>query len=54
MTLDEFRMSLSEIAPPAGLTHTLAGLWWSLIGNGILLSFAELATPTESEKRMAA
>ena len=33
MTLDEFRKSLSEPAPPAGLTQTLAGLWWDAKGD---------------------
>jgi hypothetical protein len=28
MNLGEFRKSLNEPAPPAGLTHALAGLWW--------------------------
>ena len=28
MTLDDFRQSFTESAPPSGLTHALAGLWW--------------------------
>jgi len=27
-SLTEFRQSLTTPAPPAGLTHALAGLWW--------------------------
>jgi hypothetical protein len=33
MTLDEFRQSLTATAPPAGLTHALAGLWWDGKGD---------------------
>jgi hypothetical protein len=33
MTLDDFRVSLSATAPPAGLTHALAGLWWDGKGD---------------------
>ena len=33
MTLDEFRQSLSESHPPAGLTFALAGLWWDAKGD---------------------
>lgn len=28
MDLDEFRASLADITPPAGLGHALEGLWW--------------------------
>jgi hypothetical protein len=28
MTFDEFRKSLEDTTPPAGLTLALAGLWW--------------------------
>lgn len=28
MNLDEFRKSLDQPNPPAGLTQALAGLWW--------------------------
>jgi hypothetical protein len=28
MTLDEFRNSLTQPAPPAGLSPALTGLWW--------------------------
>lgn len=33
MTLDEFRQSLTETDPPAGLTLALAGLWWDAKGD---------------------
>ena len=33
MTLAEFRNSLSEPAPPAGLTQALTGLWWDAKGD---------------------
>ncbi len=33
MNLDEFRKSLAESAPPAGLTHALSGLWWDAKGD---------------------
>ena len=33
MTVDEFRDSLSEAAPPAHLDHALAGLWWDAKGD---------------------
>jgi len=33
MTLDEFRKSLAEPAPPAGLTQAIAGLWWDAKGD---------------------
>ena len=33
MTLDEFRKSLAETEPPAGLTLALAGLWWDAKGD---------------------
>ena len=33
MTLDEFRESLIATAPPAGLTHALAALWWDGKGD---------------------
>lgn len=33
MTMDEFRKSLSEPNPPAGLTHAIAGLWWDAKGE---------------------
>jgi hypothetical protein len=33
MTMDEFRGSLSATAPPDGLTHALAGLWWDARGD---------------------
>ena len=33
MTLDEFRKSLSEPTPPAGLSHALVGLWWDAKGD---------------------
>jgi hypothetical protein len=28
VNVDEFRKSLGQPNPPAGLTHALAGLWW--------------------------
>ncbi len=33
MTLDDFRLSLTATAPPAGLTLALAGLWWDAKGD---------------------
>jgi len=33
MTLDEFRKSLNEPAPPVGLPQALAGLWWDATGD---------------------
>lgn len=33
MTLDEFRRSLSEPAPPTGLSRALGGLWWDAKGD---------------------
>jgi hypothetical protein len=33
MTVDDFRRSLTLAAPPAGLTHALAGLWWDAKGD---------------------
>jgi hypothetical protein len=33
MTLDEFRNSLGESRPPAGITLALAGLWWDAKGD---------------------
>jgi len=33
MNSDEFRQSLTATAPPAGLTHALAGLWWDAKGD---------------------
>jgi hypothetical protein len=33
MTLDEFRQSLTATAPPPGLTHAVAGLWWDAKGD---------------------
>jgi len=33
MTLEEFRESLSETDPPAGLTAALVGLWWDAKGD---------------------
>jgi hypothetical protein len=33
MTLDEFRQSLANAKPSAGLTHALAGLWWDAKGD---------------------
>ena len=36
MTLDDFRQSLTTSAPPAGLSHPLAGLWWDAKGDWTL------------------
>ncbi len=33
MTIEEFRDSLSEAAPPAELDRALAGLWWDAKGD---------------------
>jgi hypothetical protein len=33
MNLDEFRKSLDQPNPPAGLTQALAGLWWDAKGD---------------------
>ena len=33
MTLDEFRNSLKQDCPPAGLTLALTGLWWDAKGD---------------------
>jgi len=33
MTVDEFRNSLTESEPPAGLSQALAGLWWDAKGD---------------------
>jgi hypothetical protein len=33
MTLTDFRQSLSATEPPAGLTQSLAGLWWDAKGD---------------------
>jgi len=33
MTLDEFRNSVRQPNPPAGLSHALAGLWWDAKGD---------------------
>ena len=33
MTLDDFRESVAASEPPAGLTHSLAGLWWDAKGD---------------------
>jgi hypothetical protein len=33
MTLEEFRNSLENHAPPANLGHALAGLWWDGKGD---------------------
>jgi hypothetical protein len=33
MTLDEFRKSLAETAPPADSTLALAALWWDAKGD---------------------
>lgn len=33
MTLEEFRNSLSQAAPPASLSAALAGLWWDARGD---------------------
>jgi len=32
-TLDEFKRSLAEAAPPTGLTLPLASLWWMMKGD---------------------
>ena len=33
MTLDDFRNSLTEARPPAGLSLALVGLWWDAKGD---------------------
>lgn len=33
MTVEAFRASLSQPAPPAELSHALAGLWWDAKGD---------------------
>jgi hypothetical protein len=33
MTLDEFRATIAEPAPPAGLSHALQTLWWDAKGD---------------------
>ena len=33
MTIDQFRESLREASPPAGLDRALAGLWWDAKGE---------------------
>jgi hypothetical protein len=33
MTVDDFRMSLTQAKPPAGLTLALAGHWWDAKGD---------------------
>ena len=33
MTLDDFRKSLTQAKPPAGLTLALTGLWWDAKGD---------------------
>jgi hypothetical protein len=33
MTIEEFRASLREAAPPGGLTPLLHALWWDARGN---------------------
>ena len=33
MTFDEFRSSVNQQRPPAGLTHALEGLWWDAKGD---------------------
>lgn len=33
MNLDEFRQSLNQHSPPAGLTLALAALWWDAKGD---------------------
>lgn len=33
MTVEEFRASLAQAAPPAELNHALAGLWWDAKGD---------------------
>ena len=33
MTVEQFRASLSQPAPPSELDHALAGLWWDATGD---------------------
>ena len=33
MTLDDFRKSLTQAKPPAGLSLALTGLWWDAKGD---------------------
>ena len=33
MTLEEFKLSLSDSKPPDGLTGALTGLWWDAKGD---------------------
>ena len=33
MTLDEFRASVAEPTPPAGMNHALQTLWWDAKGD---------------------
>ncbi|HUN39748.1 MAG TPA: hypothetical protein VMU81_05620 [Acetobacteraceae bacterium] len=33
MTLDEFRSSVAEPAPPTGMTYALQTLWWDAKGD---------------------
>jgi hypothetical protein len=33
MTLDDFHRSLTSTEPPAGLSDSLAGLWWDAKGD---------------------
>jgi hypothetical protein len=33
MTVDDFRQSLTQSNPPAGLTLALLGLWWDAKGD---------------------
>ncbi len=33
MTVEEFRRSLDEVAPPAGLSAPLLALWWDARGD---------------------
>jgi hypothetical protein len=33
MTLDEFRATIGEPAPPEGLSHALQTLWWDAKGD---------------------
>jgi hypothetical protein len=33
MTLEDFKQSLSDSKPPAGLTRALLGLWWDAKGD---------------------
>lgn len=33
MTVDEFRASLSQAAPPTGISEPLAALWWDAKGD---------------------